>query len=86
MTSSDQSQTEIGSFEIVNSNYNITIQGTTITVGDNISLLGDVVFNTMNNGDQSIVYMPCDGCNNFISIRFNQETNVISKIIYIEKT
>ena len=80
------SESEISGFNITNSNWNITIQGITVTVGDNISLLGNVVFNMMNNGNQSIVYQYCDGCNNFISIRFNRITNIITEIIYIEQT
>lgn len=76
----------LGSFAITNNNYNITIQGNTVTIGDHINLLGDVVFNTMRDGKKSIVYQYCDGCNNFISIRFNQVTNVITEIIYIEQT
>jgi len=76
----------IGGFDITNNNSNITIQGVTVTIGDNISALGNVVFNTMNDEGKSIVYQYCDGCNNFISIRFNQSTNIITEIIYIEQT
>ena len=75
----------LSGFKITNSNSNITIQGITVTIDDNISLLGNVVFNTMNDGNRSIVYMYCEGCNNFISIRFNQ-LNIITEIIYIEQT
>ena len=80
------SEGELGGFHITNSNSNITIQGITVTIGDNISVLGNVVFNTMSDGGKSIVYQYCDGCNNFISIRFNQLTNIITEIIYIEQT
>lgn len=77
----------LGGFKIKNNNYNITIQGVTFTVGDNISLLGDVVFNIPpNNINKNIVYQYCDGCNNFISIRFDQSKNIITEIIYIEQT
>ena len=80
------SENEISAFEITNANWSITIQDNTVTIGDHINLLGDVVFNTMRDGKKSIVYQYCDGCNNFISIRFNQVTNVITEIIYIEQT
>lgn len=80
------SQPIIGGFDIINNNFNITIQGVTVTIGDNISALGNVVFNTMSDGGKSIVYQYCNGCNNFISIRFNQLTNIITEIIYIEQT
>ena len=80
------SEGELGAFNITNNNSNITIQGVTVTIGDNISALGNVIFNTMSNGNQSIVFQYCDGCNNFISIRFNQTTNIITEIIYIEQT
>lgn len=80
------SEGELGTFNITNNNSNITIRGITVTLGDNISLLGNVVFNTMSDGSKSIVYQYCDGCNNLISIRFNQLTNIITEIIYIEQT
>ncbi len=76
----------ISRFEITNNSSSLTINGITITIGSNIQLLGNVIFNTMNDGKKSIVYMYCDGCNNFISIRFNQLTNIITEIIYIEQT
>jgi len=76
----------ISRFEITSNSSSITINGVTITIGSSINLLGNVIFNTMNDGYKSIVYMYCNGCNNFISIRFNQLTNIITKIIYIEQT
>lgn len=76
----------LGSFHITNNNYNITIQGITVTIGDNISALGNVVFNIDNDGNQSILYMHCNGCNNFIAIDFNQLTGQITEIFYIELT
>ncbi len=75
----------LGGFEITKNNWNITIQGVTVTIGDNISVLGNVIFNTQTNGSRSIVYQYCDGCNNFISIYINA-SNEITKIIYIEQT
>jgi hypothetical protein len=77
---------ELSSFEITNNNFNITIKGKTITIGDNINILGYVIFNTMNDNKKSIVYMYCEGCNNYISVRFDQTTKIITEIYYIEQT
>lgn len=76
----------IGDFDINNNNFNITIRGITVTIGDNINALGSVVFNTDIDGDKSIVYQYCNGCNSFIYINFNQDTNIITEIGYIEQT
>ena len=76
----------ISRFEITNNNAKIIIKGIPITIGDKIEKLGDVTFNTNNDNSKSILYMECDGCNNFISIEFNQSTNIITKIEYIELT
>lgn len=75
----------LGSFTISNTNYNITIQGKTVTIGDHKDKLGNVVINNQKNGGKSIVYQYCDGCNNFISIYLDAD-NIITKIIYIEQT
>lgn len=75
----------LGGFKIYNNNYNITIQGKTVTIGDHKDKLGNVVINNQNNGGKSIVYQYCDGCNNFISIYLDAD-NIITKIIYIEQT
>ncbi|QMU64467.1 MAG: hypothetical protein GKR88_09335 [Flavobacteriaceae bacterium] len=75
----------IAMFEITKNNWNITIQGVTVTIGDNTSVLGNVIFNTQTNGGRSIVYQYCDGCNNFISIYINA-FNEVTKIIYMEQT
>jgi len=75
----------IAMFEITNNNWSFTIQERTITIGDNINLLGNIVFNSDKNGDKSIVYQYCYGCNNFIYIDFNQDTNLITEIGYIEQ-
>jgi hypothetical protein len=76
----------LGSFHITNNNSNITIQGITFTIGDNISVLGDVVFRTTIYGDRFITYTFCDGCNNYIAIKFDQITNIITEIYYVELT
>ena len=78
-------ENEIVAFEITKNNWNLTIQGITITIGDNISALGSVVFNTQTNDGKSIVYQYCDGCNNFLSL-YLDSNNLITKIIYIEQT
>jgi len=76
----------LGGFDIINNNFSITINGTRVTVGDNISLLGNTIKNTKSDGTLGILYMYCNGCNNFISIDYNQITNIIEKITYIEQT
>ncbi|QMU64466.1 MAG: hypothetical protein GKR88_09330 [Flavobacteriaceae bacterium] len=74
----------LGSFKITKDNWNITIQGITVTIGDNISILGNVVINNDVGGGKSIIYQYCDGCNNFIYIDFDQYTNKITEVGYIE--
>ncbi len=77
----------LGSFKITNNNSNITIKGINVTIGDNISALGkSVIFRTLSNGIKIIKYKPCVGCNNSITIRFNQVTKIITEIYYIEQT
>ena len=74
----------LAAFDITNSNWSITIQGKTVTIGSDIGILGNVVFNDTADGGKSIVYQYCDGCNNFIVVNFNQTTNKITEIGYIE--
>ena len=74
----------LSSFYITDSNWSINIQGITIKIGDDISLLGNVVFNTRSNGIKSIIYQFCDGCNSFIYIYFNKLTNKIIEIGFVE--
>ncbi len=76
----------ISSFKITNNNIEFKIRGTIITVGDKVEKLGNVIFNTNTDNSKSILFMECDGCNNFIVIEFNQSTKVITKIGYIELT
>lgn len=79
-------ENEIVVFKITKSNWNITIQGVTVAIGDNISALGSIVFSTQRNGDKTIIYQYCNGCNNFIYIDFDQQTNRITEIGFIEQT
>jgi len=77
----------LGSFEILNKKASITIKGVTFTVGDNISVLGNSIkFNTKKDGSKSILFQYCLGCNNFILIRFNQVSKIITEIKYVELT
>lgn len=80
------SENEISSFEISKSNWSILIQGKTLTIGSNIDVLGNVVLNTNRDGSKSIIYQYCDGCNNYITIDFDTNTNLITAITYIEMT
>lgn len=76
----------IAMFSITNNNWSIKIKGTTVTIGDNISKLGSIIFNTKTNGDKGIIYQYCNGCNNFIYIDFDKTTNKITEIGFIEQT
>ena len=74
----------IESFEITNDQASLTVKGVTISVGDNISKLGEVVFMVSRNGDKSILYTDCEDCDSFVNIEFDQGTNVITKISYMD--
>mgnify|MGYP000461363317 CR=1 FL=1 len=80
------SNEQISGFNITNNKWSMTIKGKTIKIGDSINNLGNVIFNTQINGNKSITYSACDGCNNWITIQFNQVTKEITKIYYIEQT
>ncbi|QMU64442.1 MAG: hypothetical protein GKR88_09185 [Flavobacteriaceae bacterium] len=80
------SENEIIAFDITKNNWNITIQGVTVTIGDDISVLGNVAINDDADGGKSINYQYCDGCNNFIYIEFDKYTNKITEIGFIEQT
>ncbi len=79
------SENEISAFEITNTNWNITIQGKTVTIGSHKDELGSVILNNQTDGEKSIVYQYCDGCNNFLSL-YLDSNNLITKIVYIEQT
>ena len=80
------SENEMSSFEITNNNWNINIQGNIVTIGSDISTLGNVVVNNDIGGGKSIIYQYCDGCNNYIFINFDTSTNKITEIGFIEQT
>ena len=71
-------------FEINSNAANVTIKGITITIGDNISKLGNVVFSVGRTGTKSILYTECDDCDSFINIEFDQTSNTITKISYMD--
>ena len=76
----------LGAFEIMGNSCAFAIRNTQITIGDNIDRLGKMKFNTQTNGDKSIILSPREGNNHLIVIEFNQETFVITKIIFFEMT
>lgn len=78
-------QPVVSSFEITNTNWSITIQGKTVTIGSHKDELGSVILNNQVGGGKSIVYQYCDGCNNFLSL-YLDSNNLITKIVYIEMT
>ncbi|MBN1651839.1 MAG: hypothetical protein JW857_10960 [Bacteroidales bacterium] len=77
---------EIASFKIINTNASITIKGINIKLGDNISKLGNIKFNLDKNGDYSILFQACEGCDSFIVIDFDQDTKLITKIYLLDLT
>ncbi len=80
------SENEIVVFEITKNTWIINIQGVTVTIGDSVSILGNVIINNDLDGGKSIVYQYCNGCNNFIYINFDEFTNKITRIGFIEQT
>lgn len=80
----DKSNPYIESFEVNTNASSITIKGAKITIGDNISKLGDIVFSVGRNGSKSILYTVCEDCDSFINIEFDQATNIITKISYLD--
>lgn len=79
-----KSKPYVESFEINNNQASLSIKGTAVTVGDNISKLGEVVFMVARNGAKSILYTDCEDCDSFVNIEFDQATNVITKISYMD--
>ncbi len=79
-----KSKPYIESFEIKDTNASLTIKDKTITVGDNISKLGTVVFMAARNGDKSILYTDCEDCDSFVNIEFDQTSKLITKISYMD--
>lgn len=74
----------IEAFEINNKQATLTIKDINITVGEPIKKLGEVVFSVGRNGAKSILYSTCEDCDVFINIEFNQTTNLITKISYMD--
>lgn len=74
----------IESFEINSNQASITIKGTTVSVGDNISKFGDVIFMVARNGDKSILFTDCEDCDSFVNIEFDQTSKLITKISYMD--
>ena len=72
--------------DITNNQASITINGKTVTIGDNISLLGNVIVNNRKSGGKSIVFQSVKNDTSFISIVFDKYTNTITEIVYIEMT
>lgn len=86
LLSQDYDKPIISKFEITTNVSNITIRGVTVTIGDNINLLGNMTINANTDGSRSVIYQFCEGCNSFLSIRFNEITSKITSIEYIEQT
>jgi hypothetical protein len=77
----------LSGFTVLNNKVIVNIAGKALKIGDHINVLGnEIVFNTDLNGDKSILFQFCEGCNNYISIDFDQETKLITEIKYIDLT
>lgn len=79
-----RSKPYIESFEINSNESSLTIKNIVVTIGDNISKLGTVVFSVGRNGSKSILYSVCEDCDSFVYIEFDQTTNIITKISYMD--
>lgn len=79
-----KSKPYIESFEVTSNASSITVKGVKITIGDNISKLGNIVFSVGRNGSKSILFTECEDCDSFINIEFDQSSNVITKISYLD--
>ena len=62
----------------------IEICGKTISLGQPISNLGSVKFNTDIYGNKGIVYTPVRSDGPFLAIDFNQTTKIVTEIVYFE--
>lgn len=74
----------IESFELSNNKNSFLINGKKVSVGDNISTLGDVKISNGRNGAKSILFSTCEDCDVFINIDFNTSDNTITKISYMD--
>lgn len=74
------------SFEVETKQAVIEICGKTISLGQPISNLGSVKFNTDIYGNKGIVYTPVNTDGPFLAIDFNQTTKIVTKIVYFELT
>ena len=74
----------IESFEVNSNETTINIKNTTITIGESIDKLDDIVFNVGRNGAKSILYSSCEDCDVFINIEFDQTSKLVSKISYMD--
>ncbi|CAM1349941.1 hypothetical protein [Tenacibaculum insulae] len=79
-----KSKPYIESFEINSNETTIAIKDTAISIGDNIDKLGTVLFSVGRNGSKSILYSTCEDCDVFINIEFDQTSNLITKISYMD--
>lgn len=79
-----KSKPYIESFEVNSNDATLAIKDINITIGDNISKLGTIVFSVGRNGAKSILYSTCEDCDIFVNIEFDQTSNLITKISYMD--
>jgi len=88
---SETSEPILGSFEIVNSNFELSVKGVNFSVGDNISVLSPLNLekNTAGNYSSRIetfLIAPCESSTHYLYIRYDINSQEILKIGYIERT
>lgn len=71
-------------FSIDNNLSNITIKGKTITIGDDISSLGNIKLNTYNDGTKGAIFIAEGSDSSGLFIKYSSVTNKITEIEFIE--
>ena len=64
----------------------VEICGKTISLGQPISNLGSVKFNTRTSGEKNIIYIPVKSDDPFLVIEFDQVSKIVTRIYYFELT
>ena len=70
----------LSGFEIKNQTATLIVNGTSITIGDNINKLGGVNINNMLTGGKSILFVSSDDPTSVLSIRYDPNTNIVTSI------
>ncbi|NEV94863.1 hypothetical protein G3567_11985 [Psychroflexus sp. YR1-1] len=90
-TNSSSGEVPLSNFEITDKDINLSIKGVNFSVGDNISVLSPLNLEKNTAGNYSsrveaFLIAPCEGCNNFLYIKYNIHDQSILEVGYIEMT